>query len=147
MSVKAQPDGYHAITPFVMVKGASQLIDFLKAAFGGMELSKVLTPDGGVMHAEVKLGDSIVMIGDPMDGAPFPSNLYFYTADVDATYRAALSAGAESMRAPVDEFWGDRVAGVKDPTGNLWWIATHVEDVTPDEIERRAKSYTPECGA
>ncbi|MBI4963293.1 MAG: VOC family protein [Desulfomonile tiedjei] len=146
MSVKPIPEGFRSITPFLVVKGASGLIDFLKTAFGATELFRMDHPDGSVMHAEITIGDSIVMLGEAMkEFPPIPCMLYLYVADVDATYRAALDAGAESMEEPKDQFWGDRAAGVTDPAGNKWWIATHVEDVVPEELARRAKEAQPEC--
>jgi len=144
MSVKAVPDGFHSITPFFSVNGASLLIEFLKAAFGATELMRIPGPDGGVMHAELKIGDSIVMIGEAMKDQPvMAASLYLYVPDTDATYRMALGAGGESLEEPADQFWGDRVASVKDPTGNAWWIATHVEDVDQEELERRIKALPP----
>lgn len=144
MSVKAVPDGFHSITPFFSVNGASRLIEFLKAAFGATELMRIPGPDGGVMHAELKIGDSIVMIGEAMKDQPvMAASLYLYVPDTDATYRMALGAGGESLEEPADQFWGDRVASVKDPTGNAWWIATHVEDVDQEELERRIKALPP----
>jgi PhnB protein len=144
MSVKAVPDGFHSITPFFSVNGASRLIEFLKAAFGATELMRIPGPDGGVMHAELKIGDSIVMIGEAMKDQPvMAASLYLYVPDTDATYRMALGAGGASLEEPADQFWGDRVASVKDPTGNAWWIATHVEDVDQEELERRIKALPP----
>lgn len=142
MSVEPIPRDYHTITPFLMVDGATRLIEFLRIAFQATELMKFLEPDGRVMHAQVKIGDSIVMMGDAKKGyPPMPVVLYLYVTDVDATYRAAMDAGAESVTEPMDQFWGDRVAGIKDPAGNTWWIASHVEDVDLEELTRRALSH------
>jgi PhnB protein len=144
MAVKSIPDGFHTITPFFAVNGASRLIEFLKTAFGATELMRIPGPDGGVMHAELKIGDSIVMIGEAMKEQPLmPASLYLYVPDTDATYRMALGSGGESLEEPADQFWGDRVASVKDPAGNAWWIATHVEDVDQEELERRIKELPP----
>lgn len=142
MSVKPIPDGYRTLTPLVAVQGVPRLIEFLKTAFGAMELMRFDLPDGSVMHAEVQIGDSRIMMGECMDGSP-PNHaaLYLYVPDVDATYRSAVDAGATSLSEPSDQFWGDRAAGIKDPTGNTWWIATHVEDVTPDEVTRRMEAF------
>ena len=140
MAVKRIPEGYHTVTPLLSVKGAGRLIDFMKKAFGATEVYRFPAPDGSVMHAEMKIGDSVVMLGEATKGAsPMPVSLYLYLDDVDKTYRAALDAGGESVEGPADRFWGDRVATVKDFAGNIWWIATHVEDVSSDELERRAK--------
>jgi PhnB protein len=139
MAVKPIPDGYHTVTPYVSVEGASGLLDFLQAAFGAVLRFKMEGPDGRVGHAEVQVGDSLLMVGEPCGqwGAR-PTTVYLYVPDVDATYRRALDAGATSLHEPTNQFYGDRSAGVKDAFGNFWWIATHVEDVAPDELERRA---------
>jgi uncharacterized glyoxalase superfamily protein PhnB len=138
-TVKPIPDGYHTITPYLAVHGASKLLDFLKRTFDSQEIERLERPDGSVGHAEVRIGDSMLMIGEPGDPAQaMPAMLYVYVADVDATYQRALAAGAVSLQAPSDQFYGDRNAGVKDPFGNRWWVATHKEDVSPDEMKRRA---------
>jgi uncharacterized glyoxalase superfamily protein PhnB len=140
MAIKSKPEGYHTVTPLLSVRGAARLIDFMKKAFGASEVYRFPAPDGAVMHAELKVGDSVVMLGEAMkDAHPMPVALYVYVDDADATYRKALDAGGESVEAPADQFWGDRVATVKDFAGNKWWIATHVEDVDSKEIERRAR--------
>ena len=137
MAVKPIPEGYHTVTPFVSVYGAARVLDFLRVALGATERYRLNQPDGNVMHAEVQIGDSIVMIGETMEGdSPMPASLYLYVPDPDATYRAALVAGGESIMEPEDQFWGDRLAGVKDPTGNKWWFAVHIEDVPEEEIAR-----------
>jgi PhnB protein len=142
MPVKPIPEGYHTVTPLMSVKGAARLIDFLKAAFGAEERYRLAAADGSVMHAELRIGDSILMLGEAMEGYPvMPASLYLYVPDADATYGAALGAGAETVEAPADQFWGDRVASVKDFAGNRWWIASHVEDVDSDEIARRAQAH------
>ena len=139
MAVKAIPDGYHTITPYLTVQGAGQLIDFLKLAFDAQETERITAPDGAIAHAEVRIGDSIVMMSDAGgERAPMPSGLYLYVNDTDAAYKSALRAGATSIMEPADQFYGDRSAGVKDPAGNHWWIATHKEDVSPEELKRRA---------
>ena len=139
MAVKAIPDGYHTVTPYLMVQGAGQLIDFLKLAFDAQETERITAPDGAIAHAEVRIGDSIVMMSDAGgERAPMPSGLYLYVNDTDAVYKSALRAGATSIMEPADQFYGDRSAGVKDPVGNQWWIATHKEDVSPEELKHRA---------
>jgi PhnB protein len=139
--VKPVPDGYHTVTPYIVVPGVAKLIDFAKQAFGATEVHVSKLPDGSVMHAEIKIGDSIIMMGD--GGAAFKTflaMLHLYMDDVDAVYQRAIQAGGKSLREPTDQFYGDRSAAVEDSFGNQWWIATHVEDVTPEEIERRMKA-------
>jgi PhnB protein len=139
MSVKSVPEGYRTVTPYLVVRGVARLIDFVKQAFDAVEVHRMSRPDGSVGHAEVKIGDSMVMMGEPMGEQPrMPSMLYLYVDDTDACYRRALAAGATTISEPADQFYGDRNAGVKDPCDNLWWIATHVEDVSPEEVARRA---------
>lgn len=139
MATKAIPDGYHTITPYLTVQGAGKLIDFLKLAFDAQETERIAAPDGTIAHAEVRLGDSIIMMSDAGgERAPMPSGLYLYVNDIDAVYKSALRSGATSIMEPADQFYGDRSAGVKDPVGNHWWIATHKEDVAPEELKRRA---------
>ena len=140
MAVKPIPDGFHAVTPYLVVPGVARLIDFLKQAFGAEEVERMARPDGAVMHAQVRVRDSILMMGEPQgEWAPMPTSLYLYVADADAVYQQALSAGGISIMAPADQFYGDRMGGVKDPSGNMWWIATHKEDVSPEELRRRAQ--------
>lgn len=139
MAVNPIPQGYHHVTPYLVVPGVARLIDFLKQAFGAQEKERHARPDGTIMHAEVKIGDSVVMMGEPMgEFRAMASMLYLYVDDVDAVYKRALLAGATSVREPTDQFYGDRNGGVKDAAGNLWWIATHVEDVAPEELAKRA---------
>ena len=138
---KPIPDGYHSVTPYLAAPGIAKLIDFLKQAFGATEVERFSRPDGTVQHAEIKIGDSMVMLGEPQDASKaMPATLYVYVADTDATYQRAVQAGGRSLREPRDEFYGDRTAGVEDPLGNQWWIGTHIEDVSPEEIARRAKA-------
>ena len=138
-SVQPIPDGYHTITPYLVVEGVPKLIEFLKQAFAAEEVGRMARPDGGVMHAEVKIGDSKLMMGEPMgDWKAKPCSLYLYVEDVDAVYQRAIQAGATSVREPSNQFYGDRPGGVIDPSGNYWGIATHVEDVPPGEMEKRA---------
>ncbi len=140
MPVKHMPEGYHTVTPLLAVKGAARLIDFMKKTFGATETYRFPAPDGSVMHAELKIGDSIVMLGEATkDCSSMPTSLYVYVQDADATYREALNAGGESLEGPTDRFWGDRVASIKDFAGNKWMIATHIEDVNADELSRRAQ--------
>ncbi len=130
MTVKPIPDGYHTVTSYLVVQGVAQLIDFMKQAFAAEELRRMTRPDGSIGHAEVKIGDSRVMLGEAGgEFAPMPGMLHLYVEDVDAVYQRALQAGAVSVREIVDEFYGDRIGGVKDKSGNQWWIATHIKDV------------------
>ena len=123
------------------MRGAGGLIDFLKRGFGAQEMQVMRGADGTVGHASVRIGDSAVMMGEAGERwTPVPAMLYLYVEDADATWRRALDAGATSIREPVDEFYGDRVAAVADGWGNQWWIATHREDLDEAELQRRAQA-------
>lgn len=136
--VKPIPDGYHTVTPYLIVEDADRLIGFLEGAFGARALGRWPDPEGRVVHAEVQIGDSRVMLGESnQELPPMQAVLHLYVEDVDATYRQAVAAGGRSIREPQDMFYGDRSGGVADPFGNQWWIATHVEDVSGEEIARR----------
>ncbi len=136
--VKPIPDGYHTVTPYLAVKGAARLLDFLKQAFGARQTELMPGPNGQVMHAEVRIGDSVVMLGEATEEAHrSTAQIYLYVEDCESVYRQALSAGGESMSEPETMFYGDRHAAVRDPAGNTWSIATHVEDVSREEMERR----------
>jgi PhnB protein len=138
MAVKAKPDAYHSITPYLIVAGAARLIEFAKAAFGAQETERLAAPEGRIGHAELRIGDSLVMLADAHGGRqPMPCMLHLYVEDADTTYQRALDAGAISLEPPADKFYGDRGGLVQDPCGNLWWIATHIEDVPPEELRRR----------
>jgi PhnB protein len=142
MAVKPIPDKYHTVTPYLVVNGAAGLIDFLQQAFGAQEMERMAEPDGTVRHGEVRIGDSIVMVGEASaQHKPMPTALYLYVTDTDTTYRRAIQAGATSLTEPANQFYGDRNAGVEDPCGNQWWIATHVEDVAPEEMKRRSEAF------
>ena len=143
MAVAPIPAGYHSVTPYLVVKGAADAIEFYKKAFGATELLRMPLPDGKLAHAEVKIGDSPVMLADETDEfhAPQPGaggvSLMVYVADVDRVFAQALAAGAKELRPLADQFYGDRLGTLMDPFGHVWSLATHVEDVAPDEIERR----------
>jgi PhnB protein len=141
MNVKPIPDGYNTVTPYLIVPGVEQLIRFIENAFGGKERTRSTTPDGQIMHAEVVVGDSVIMIGETdKTHPPRPAVLHLYIPDVDAVYQQALKAGAKSLREPEDQFYGDRSAGVEDDHGNQWWMATHVRDVSEEEIQQYMSS-------
>lgn len=144
MAVKAIPDEYHSVQPYLIVKGAAKLIDFMKSAFGATEKMRMPAPDGSIGHAEVQIGDSVVMLADASEMFPaMPATLLVYVEDCDGVYKRALAAGATSERAPEDQFYGDRSAGVTDGSGNRWYIHTHIEDVSPEEMEKRAAAAMP----
>jgi uncharacterized glyoxalase superfamily protein PhnB len=141
MPAKARPvpEGYHTVTPYIVVDDAAKQLEFLTKALGATELHRTLRPDGTVAHAEVQIGDSRIMVGGAMaQYKAMPCCIYLYVTDCDALYNRAIQAGATSISAPPDQFYGDRSGGVKDPAGNQWYIATHVEDVSIEEMERRA---------
>jgi PhnB protein len=141
MAVKPIPEGYTTFTPYFVVEGASDFIEFLKKAFAGQEVFRFPAPGGKLGHAEVRLGSSMVMLADSTpEHAPTQMNSYLYVPDVDATYKKAVAAGARSQREPANQFYGDRVATVMDRWGNTWSLGTHVEDVSSEEMERRMKA-------
>jgi PhnB protein len=145
MAVKPVPDGYHTVTPYLTVRGAEKVIEFLKQAFGGEPMETIKRPNGSVMHAQVKIGDSIVMIADESEMAKAaPSTLYLYVPNVDAVYQRAVKAGGKSIMEPTDMFYGDRSGGVKDPSDNSWFLATHKEDIAPQEMQKRAELFYKE---
>src|SRR6516225_8819446 len=141
--VKPVPEGYHTVTPYLVVDGAEKVIHFMKEAFGAQPVFEpMMRPDGKVMHAEFKIGSSILMIADASERAKATSTmLHLYVPDVDAVYQKALKAGATSMMEPTNQFYGDRSGGVIDSAGNRWHIGTHVEDVSPAELKKRATEF------
>jgi uncharacterized glyoxalase superfamily protein PhnB len=139
---KPVPDGYHTVTPHLINEDAAGLIEFLKKAFDAKEALRLSGPDGRVMHAEIRIGDSMVMLGEASrEWRAMPSSIALYVDDVDRIYRRAIDAGAVSLKEPADQFYGDRTGAVKDLAGNHWWIATHLEDVPPEEIKLRAEQW------
>jgi PhnB protein len=137
------PAGYHTVTPYLAVPDAQSLIDFMVRVFEAKEREIIRKPDGQIRHAEVQIGDSIIMLGTTSSAyGNATATLYVYVDDTDARYQKALEAGATSISEPANQFYGDRHAGVKDTNGISWWIATHFEDVLPDELARRAKAAT-----
>jgi len=133
------PTGYHTVTPYMTVRNLSQMLEFVQKAFDATIEGTTQGQDGTIWHAHFLIGDSMLMAGEASEKWPaMPTALYLYVLDVDATYRKALGAGAESIREPSDQFYGDRNCGVKDMCGNYWWIGTHFEDLSLEEIQRRA---------
>lgn len=146
-NVKAIPDGYNSVTPYMCIKGAAKAIEFYKSAFGATEFVRMAGPDGQIMHAELKIGDSIIMLSDeqPQRGALSPHSvggtpitLHLYVANVDAVVQKAVDAGAKLDQPVKDQFYGDRTGSLTDPFGHKWYVATHVEDVSPEEMKKRA---------
>jgi PhnB protein len=147
MAVNPIPEGFHSVTPYLVVREVPRLLDFLKQAFKAQEIMRMPAPDGTIMHAEVRIGDSPIMMGEARgEYKPMPGSIYLYVEDTDSTYKRALQAGATSQMEPADQFYGDRHASVIDPVGNHWYIATHIEDVPPDELARRAEAYMKQQG-
>ena len=139
------PDGYRSVTPFLKLPNSGRLVEFLKDAFGGIERGRLSRPDGTLLHAEVMIGDSLVMVHEaPGEWTAKPSTLYLYVEDVDATYRRAVEAGGASAMGPTDMYYGDRVAWVTDVSGNDWWIATRLENPSLTEIQDRATAFLKE---
>jgi PhnB protein len=143
MAVKPIPDEYHSVQPYLLVEGAAGLIEFIRSTFETGEPMTMPQPDGRIGHAEIRVGDSVVMLADASTAegvsGPMPATVMAYVEDADKTYQRALEAGATSLREPQDMFYGDRSAGIVDPSGNHWWIHTHIEDVPPEEMARRAQ--------
>lgn len=148
------PKGYQAVTPYLIIKGAAQAIDYYKNVFGATELFRMDGPDGKVGHAELQIGDSHIMLADenPSMGTGHasaatiggsPVSLYLYLPDVDAVVDRAVAEGAKILKPVQDQFYGDRSGFIQDPFGHLWGVATHVEDVSPEEMEERAKKLRP----
>ncbi len=145
--VKPIPEGYHTVTPYLIVSGAAGAIEFYKKAFGAAESMRMTGPGGKIGHAEIRIGDSHVMLADevPEMGYRGPRSfggsavtMLLYVEDVDATVDRAVAAGGKLVRPVKDQFYGDRTGGVEDPFGHVWYIATHIEDVSPEEMKRRA---------
>lgn len=146
MPVKPIPDGYHSLTPYLYIRGAAAALDFYKKAFGAVELMRMPGPDGKIGHAEIRIGDSPVMLADemPQMGVTSPqalggvsSSLMFYVNDCDAVFKQAIAAGAKEFRPLKDQFYGDRSGSVTDPFGHVWTISTHKEDLSGEDIAKR----------
>ena len=155
MTAKPIPDGYHTATPYLIVKKAAEAIEFYKRAFGATELMRLVAPSGAVGHAEIKIGNSPIMLADerPDEGFRSPQSLggsavsiLLYVEDADTSFSQATAAGAQMLRPVKDQFYGDRSGTLQDPFGHVWTIATHTEDLSPSEINRRAEVFFQEQG-
>jgi uncharacterized glyoxalase superfamily protein PhnB len=139
MTVKAIPDGYHTVTPYLMVTDATRFIEFMSAVFDARTTEQLMRPDGTIGHTEIRIGDSVIMLSEASASAPpTPVMLHFYVDDVDAVFERAVRAGGLVVARPTNQFYGDRSGGLREPCGNTVWIATHIEDVAPNELKRRA---------
>ena len=148
---KPIPAGYHSVTPYLIIKGASDAIEYYQKAFGAIELMRIPAPGGKIGHAEIKIGDSPIMLADefPEMGYKSPQTLggsavsiMIYVEDVDAVFKQAIAAGGKEQRPVKDQFYGDRSGTLEDPFGHVWHVATHKEDISPEEMERRAGAHT-----
>jgi len=147
MAVKPVPEGYHTVTPYLFCKGAAAAIEYYKKAFGATEVMRFGAPDGQIGHAEIKIGDSVIMLADefpdmkalsPPTIGGTPVLIMLYLDDVDRVFNRALAAGGKQLHPVEDKFYGDRTGTLIDPFGHMWGIATHKEDVSPEEMKRRA---------
>ena len=155
-NVKAIPEGYTTVTPYLVIKGCADAIEFYKKAFGAEERFRMKGPGGTVAHAEIRIGNAIVMMSEEFpgtEGSGSPTtlggstfNAHLYVDDADAVFKQAVAAGAKVSQPMEDAFWGDRYGKVTDPFGHVWGIATHMEDVAPDEMDRRAKEVFAKMG-
>ncbi len=152
-TVKPIPAGYHTVTPYLIVRSAAEALEFYRRALGATEVLRMTMPDGRIGHAEIRLGDSVVMLGEecpesdgksPQTLGGSPVGLYVYVEDVDALFERAIAAGATERRPVMDQFYGDRSGQLEDPFGHQWWVATHKEDVAPEELRRRAEAMFAE---
>jgi len=155
MTVKPIPDGYHTITPYLSIQNAATAIDFYKRALGATELFRLEAPGGKIGHAEIRIGDSAIMLADPCAEGPFRDpqslggssiGLHLYVEDVDALFAQAVAAGAQVVRPVQDQFYGDRTGTLADPYGHVWFIATHKEDLSQEEINQRAEALFKQGG-
>ena len=156
MTIKSIPDGYHSVTPYLSIKGAAKAIEFYKRAFNATEVFRLVAPNGEIGHAEIKIGDSPIMLADPCEEGGFRNpqslggssvGLHVYVEDVDALFVQAVDAGAKAVRPVQDQFYGDRTGTLEDPFGHVWFLATHKEELTPEEINRRAEALFKQGGA
>jgi PhnB protein len=149
MPVKPIPEGYHTLTPYLAIDGAAEAIEYYTKVFGAKERGRMLAPDGKIGHAELELGDSMLMVSDafpqattrpPRELGGTTASVFMYVEDVDAVVQRAVDAGATITMEVADQFWGDRFGSIQDPFGHSWSIATHIEDVAPEEMTERAKA-------
>ena len=154
--VKHIPDGYHSVTPYLAINGAAKALEFYKQAFGATEVMRMEDPNGKIGHAEIKIGDSHIMLADEYPDIEFRSppsvggasvSLMVYVENVDSVFKRALECGAKQTRELTNQFYGDRSGTLRDPFGHVWTLATHVEDVPPEEMERRAREYSQKQSA
>jgi PhnB protein len=148
MAIKPIPEGYHSVTPYLLIDGAARAIEFYKQAFGATELFKMDMPGDKIGHAEILIGDSRIMMADDCGGeSPFrnprsagssPVGLHVYVEDVDKIFSQAVDAGAKIIKPVQDQFYGDRTGALEDPFGHIWFVATHKQDLSPEEIRKRA---------
>jgi PhnB protein len=142
MPVSYIPKGFHTVTPYLLANKASALLDFIVNAIGGTVKERMDGPDGEVAHSQIVIGDSIIMVGGAQPTHPaMPTMLYLYVKDTDAAFNKAVAGGATVIMPPTDMFYGDRNAGVSDPFGNQWWFATHIEDLSDEEVAKRSMEY------
>lgn len=155
MAPKPIPDGYHTVTPYLIVQGAARALEYYKEAFGASELFRMEGPDGSIGHAEIKIGDSPVMLADesPEMGFRGPKTLggaavsmMIYVDDVDTAFPRAIAAGGKELRPVQDQFYGDRSGTLEDPFGHVWTIGTHTEDVSPEEMKKRSEAMYGQGG-
>lgn len=149
MTVKSIPEGFHSVTPYLSIQGAADALEFYKRAFNATELFRLAAPGGVIGHAEILIGDSHIMLSDQCEESPIPNpqllggssvGLHIYVENVDVIFDQAIDAGAKVVKSVEDQFYGDRTGTLKDPFGHIWFIATHKEDLTPEEINERAAS-------
>ena len=156
MATKSIPDGYNSVTPYLIINGAVDAIDFYKRAFGATEIMRMSSPNGKIGHAEVRIGDSVIMLADehPEMGHRSPQSLggaavslLVYVERVDEVFKQAIASGARELQPVKDQFYGDRSGMLQDPFGHTWTIATHIEDIAPDEMRRRAEQFMQKANA
>lgn len=149
MAVNYMPEGYRSVAPYLVVEGADKLIDFMTQAFGAKERMRMAGPGGAIGHAEMQVGDSVVMLGDSAttdNNRKQTAMIHLYVEDCDTVFANALAAGATVDSEMETKFYGDRGGAVQDPFGNVWWISSHVEDVPPEEMEKRSKEFLAQQG-
>jgi PhnB protein len=156
MTAQAVPEGFHSVTPYLSIKGAKEAIEFYKNAFGAVEAFRLPTPTGEIAHADIVIGNSHIMLSEPCEESPMPSpealggstiGIYLYVEDVDALFSRAVESGAAIVKPVEDQFYGDRTGTLKDPYGHVWFVGTHKEDLSLEEIQARAEAMFGAEGA